>query len=132
MVRGFLTLHLLFIVALLALPLVYIARQQTSWRLKAGTYEAKFNGKVVQNDYLDCISRYHLINLEGDEVVHCLVASNLNLSEYLNQDVVVYGQALRVNDKTQVIVQAIEKWEILLWQDKILDVLGSFIRRLLP
>lgn len=133
---GFFHLTLVFLLAVLALMLTYTLRQQTRLPSQATPGTQYYYGLVRKNNYFDCNSGYHLVNIEEDEVAHCLsTPPQTNLSEFLNNNVKIFGELFEISDKRHLLIETIEKRSAnstTLPKDKIFDVLGSFIKRIIP
>lgn len=136
--KGLAHLTLLFVLAVLLMATTWISRQQVSTNLQASELPQDYYGILRQNNFNNCNSFYHLVNLEEDEVVYCLVipdSVNLkpeNLTEFINQPVKAYGTITEIGGKRYLLIQSIESSTtgfLPNLKNKVLDVLGAFIKR---
>ncbi|MBM4402669.1 MAG: hypothetical protein FJ044_05490 [Candidatus Cloacimonetes bacterium] len=137
------TAHLttLFILAILLIASVLIVQKQTQTNLKASGRPGDYYGIVRKNDFLDCASHFHLVNLEEDEIAHCLVisrtsaANDESVANLVDQNVKIYGEVLEIGGKRHLLIQSIEKSAVSYnpsLMNKFLDVLGDFIKKISP
>lgn len=136
--KGLAHLTVLFVLAILLIATAWISRQQTPSSLQAQELPQDYFGILRENNFYDCESGYHLVNLEEDEVAHCLIVpsgANLreeSLEEFVNQNVKAYGTLSEIGGKRYLFLQSLEKTPIGFLpslKSKFLDVLGSFIKK---
>lgn len=138
--KGIAHLTTLFILALLLITTTLAVKKQTQISSKATNLPRDYYGIVRKNDYLDCLSRFHLVNLEEDEIAHCLVvsrtagANDQSIANLVDQSVKIYGEILEIGGKRHLLIESIEKSAVSYnpsLMNKFLDVLGNFIERIL-
>lgn len=137
---GLAHLSILFILALLLITTTLAVKKQTQISSKATNLPRDYYGIVRKNDFLDCLSRFHLVNLEEDEIAHCLVvsrtsaANDQSVANFVDQSVKIYGEIFEIGGRRHLLIQSIEKSAVSYNPSLInefLDVLGDFIERIL-
>lgn len=137
--KGIVHLTTVLLLAILLILTTWITGQQTQISSKASNLPRDYYGIIRKNDFLDCISRLHLANLEEDAIVHCLIvsrtsaANDQSLGNLVNQNVKIYGEVFKIDGKQHLLIQSIEKSAASfapLPKNKLLDTLGDFINQI--